>query len=385
MNALGVEDRIWDSAQFLEKVTSVVPDIIYVFNQKTQSNEYSNRSLPETLGYSNQEVREMGDSLMAQICHPDDLPLIGAHFEAIRQLPDGERKQLEYRIRHRSGRYLWLLSVDTVFERDDNGDVIRHIGTATDITTMKEAELARQAAATALEKHGREIAAANAELVDFAYAASHDLKAPINTLRLLIKEIRTELGEDHELSETLITPGLAVADRARALIDDILGYTRVIGQDLDHEPVDLTQLAQDAVADLQGQIDDVEITIAALPTVSGNPVQLRLLMNNLVSNAIKFRRPGTGHRVDITPTEADPGQTGFVVSDNGVGIPEAHRDRIFDMFQRLHLASDFSGTGLGLTICRRVVLNHDGAITVDSSVDHGTSFTVTLPDGRTGG
>lgn len=378
-----IKEDVWTSTHFLEKVTSVVPGVIYVFNQQTQSNEYANRSLPETLGYSGDEIRELGDAMMVELCHPDDLPLVGAHFEAIRGLPDGEFRQVEYRMRHRDGHDVHLLSVDTVFDRDEDGNVRSHIGTATDITSMKEADLARQRAAVEIEHHVQEVAAANEELTDFAYAASHDLKSPINTLQVIIEEIRAELGPQHELTTTLIDPALAVAGRARSLVEDVLHYTRVIGQPTEPEEVDLSELARDARDDLfgeVGEVGEVEIVIGDLPTVIGDPVQLRLLLGNLVSNAVKFRRPSVDHRVELGPVHDGGGQTGFWVTDNGIGIAEDRHQQIFGVFQRLNLASDFAGTGLGLALCRRVVHNHAGALHVESTVGQGTTFTVTLPE-----
>lgn len=141
----------WDAAPFLEKVLQVVPNVIYVFNQETQANEYANRSLADVLGYSAEEAQDMGADLIPALCHPDDLPLVGQHFEAIRGLADDEVLTLEYRMKHKDGHWVHLLSYDTVFERDADGNVLRHLGKAVDITEQRRADSAVAAAKGELE------------------------------------------------------------------------------------------------------------------------------------------------------------------------------------------------------------------------------------------
>ena len=132
------DDR--QAAPFLEKMLRVLPGIVYVFNQTTQSNEYANRSLGDVLGYGPAEVQEMGSALFPTLCHPDDLPKIGAHFQAIQSMGDDEVLSVEYRMRHKDGEWRWLLSHDAVYERDETGALLRHIGKATDITDLKRQE-----------------------------------------------------------------------------------------------------------------------------------------------------------------------------------------------------------------------------------------------------
>ncbi len=135
-----MEQNDWEGSPLLTKVLGIVPGIIYVFNQKTQSNEYSNRSIGDLLGFSAAEIREMGEALMPTLCHPDDLPVIGAHFAALQTLQDGQVETVEYRMRNKQGHWVWLLSYDTIFSRDTDGSVLCHIGVATDITSQKTAE-----------------------------------------------------------------------------------------------------------------------------------------------------------------------------------------------------------------------------------------------------
>ncbi|MEJ6391439.1 hybrid sensor histidine kinase/response regulator [Gymnodinialimonas ulvae] len=140
-----------EAEEVLSKITDVVPGIIYVFNQKTQSNEYSNAVLGEVLGYSGAELGAMGQAFFPRVCHPDDLPEIAKYFAAIQELDDGDVVSIEYRMRHKAGHWVWLLSNDTVFDRDTDGEVWRHIGVATDISAQKRSEAAIAAARDELE------------------------------------------------------------------------------------------------------------------------------------------------------------------------------------------------------------------------------------------
>lgn len=135
-----VATKDWQAIPMLEKVLDVVPGIIYVFNQKTQSNEYSNRSLGDLLGYSSAELQALGDAMFPTLAHPEDLPRIVSYLSLLQSAQDQEILRLEYRMRHKKGHWVWLLSHDTVFAREDDGSVLQHVGVATDITAQKLAE-----------------------------------------------------------------------------------------------------------------------------------------------------------------------------------------------------------------------------------------------------
>ncbi len=365
----------WDAQSFLQKITSVAPNIIYVFNQKTQSNEYSNHSLGERMGYSPSEIQAMGADLMPMLCHPDDLSEMFSYFGDLRKMADGQVSTLEYRMKHRDGHWVWLHSHDTIFERDENGEVLRHIGTATDITAQKEAE-----ARALLEK--RIADEANDELRSFAYSVSHDLKAPSNTLSMLLSEMETALANDDkdDLAD-LLASGDETVTRMGVLIEDVLHYTRVIDGGGPHAKCDLSKIADDVLVDLRAQISSsgAEIETGPLPVISGNEAQIRILLQNLVVNAIRYQPAGATPKVWIS-SETDPvaRQLTLRVRDNGIGIDPKLQERIFTMFARLHREQDYPGTGLGLAICRRIATNHGGVISVESAPGEGSVFSVTL-------
>ena len=194
----------FDTVSFFEKVVSLVPGIVYVFNQKTMANEYSNRSIAALLGYSSDEIIKMGDALLQTVIHPDDLEGLVAYFASLQSLADGEVANFRYRIYAVDGSVLWLSTIDTVFERAADGSVLRHIGVASDATEqvsqnlelaainmtleMRIAERTSQLAAlnatleTKVQDRTSELLCINDELEQLTYIATHDLKVPITNL-----------------------------------------------------------------------------------------------------------------------------------------------------------------------------------------------------------
>lgn len=366
----------WDAVPFLSKVIDIAPSIIYVFNQKTQANEYSNRSIGSSLGYSPDEIQDMGEELMPRLIHPDDLPLVFSYFADLQNAADGEVLQLEYRMKNRGGSWTWLLSYDTVFERNALGEVVRHMGVATDITDQKAAEARALAAKTQAD-------AANEELRSFAYSVSHDLKSPSTTLQLLMNELRDHHGAQLDLEALgLVDMSIETLIRMQAVIEDVLCYTRVVGQDMDLQEVGLGTLLVDLCQDLRADIaaKNALVEIGDMPIVTGSALQLGILFQNLIVNAMKFVPPGTTPMIEIDQApQTDTEYVTITLCDNGIGIAPKDHPRIFNMFERLHTADQYPGTGMGLATCRRIARNHQGDIAVQSNPNGGTTFSVTLP------
>lgn len=371
LESSGAAPATWTSTPLLEKITGIVPSIIYIFNQQTQANEYSNRSIGSSLGYSSEEILEMGDALFPRLCHEEDLPKIASHFQSIQTMADGDVSTVEYRMKHRNGRWIWLLSHDTVFERDESGLVLRHIGTATDITDQKEAEI--------------KALAATRELRNFAYSVSHDLKSPSNTLSMLITEIQQSHSsqldtEGHQLLEL----STQTIERMQNVITDVMSYTGVVNEEPIFEPVNLNEVIQHVLNDLKSELIDCSADIACgeLPEVLGIPTQIHQLFQNLIDNSLKYRQADVPPKIEIRETSVSrlPGASISVdVSDNGIGIPEDKLDSVFDIFHRLHGHETYPhGSGLGLAICKRIALTHNAQLSVKSLVGQGSTFTVSF-------
>ncbi|WP_425073417.1 ATP-binding protein [Sagittula sp. S175] len=240
--------------------------------------------------------------------------------------------------------------------------------------------LREQAHARQLQTLVSQLQQANREQAEFTYAISHDLKSPANTIGMLIDVLSEEADLDGDGRDVLADMA-RTNSHMRQLVDDVLAYSRIVDEALVVERVALAELVQTICADLRGDIvaADARIEIGDLPDVTGNPTQLRMLFQNLIANAIKFRNTDRRPLISVTGRRD---ATGLVVevSDNGIGIPAQHRDKVFGLFQRLHSQTRFAGTGLGLTICKRVMSNHKGDIRIADDSRQGTTFIMTFPE-----
>ena len=220
----------------------------------------------------------------------------------------------------------------------------------------------------------------NERLEQFAYIASHDLQEPLrmvsNYLRLLEDRYRDELDDD---AEEFIDFAVDGADRMREMIDDLLAYSRIERHGDPLEPVDTDAVVDRVLDSLQLRIEEVdaEVAVGSLPTVRGDEGLLEQLFQNLVSNALKYRDDGPPH-IEIDATRHGEGWL-FRVADDGIGIEPQYTDRIFEVFKRLHTRQEYPGTGIGLTLCKRIVDRHGGEIWVDSTPGEGSTFYFTLP------
>jgi signal transduction histidine kinase len=252
-----------------------------------------------------------------------------------------------------------------------------------DLVVEANEQLARSNAE--LERRARELARSNAELDQFASIASHDLQEPLRKVRTFTERVR-DLDAD-----TLSDRGLdylqranASAERMQRLIEDLLVFSRVAMQTRPFAPVDLGQVTREVLEDLDDLVrrSGARVTVGRLPTINADAPQMRQLMQNLISNALKFRREDTGPEVDISAT-TDGDWVTLVVRDNGIGFETQYARRIFRVFERLHGRGAYPGTGIGLALCRKIADRHGGTVRAQSTVGEGSTFTVRLPVERT--
>lgn len=248
--------------------------------------------------------------------------------------------------------------------------------------TRAEADLLRQR--SQLDRRNQDLDRSNTELEQFAYAASHDLAEPLRAISgpvsLLARRYSGQLDAD---ADSYIEFAVDGCQRMQTLINDMLAFSRVGRMNAEFSEVDLNEVAKAVVADMQATITEsgAILTIGTLPTVHGSPTELRSALQNLVSNAIKFATPGTVPRVDIA-AECDGAAWRLTVTDNGIGVPERHRERIFEMFKRLHSRDEYPGTGIGLALVKKIVERHGGAVGVEDNPNgQGSRFWFTLPAG----
>ncbi|MBM3889294.1 MAG: PAS domain S-box protein, partial [Verrucomicrobia bacterium] len=257
---------------------------------------------------------------------------------------------------------------------DVSGKPYAVCGISTDITDRKRAQEQLKTAAAALER-------SNKELEQFAYVASHDLQEPLRMIssyvQLLAQRFQDKLDTD---ADDYIHFAVDGAQRLQTLINDLLTYSRLGTRGKPFEPTDSEVVLKRVLNNLQVAIEEsgATVTHTALPTVMGDATQLTQLLQNLISNAIKFRRPEEPPRVQVA-AERRGDEWLFSVRDNGIGLETRFAERIFLIFQRLHTREEYPGTGIGLALCKRIVERHGGRIWVESEVGKGSTFFFTLP------
>lgn len=253
-----------------------------------------------------------------------------------------------------------------------------------DISDLKKAE-------EELRIFSERLKRSNRELEDFAHIASHDLQEPLRKVRAFGDRLRANLGDklDDQASDYLQRMQNA-ATRMQVFISDLLSFSRVSTKAQPFTSVDLAGTVREVAADMETRLEETggRLDVGALPVVEADPLQMRQLLQNLIGNALKFHKDGEPPVVKVSGgivrgsngnalPEGDCVE--LVVEDNGIGFDEKYADRIFGVFQRLHGRSQYEGTGIGLSICQKIVERHGGVIRVKSSPGQGAAFTVTLP------
>ena len=240
----------------------------------------------------------------------------------------------------------------------------------------------RKQAEGALQRYATELEQKNQELQQFAHIASHDLQEPLRMvtsyLQLLERRYKGQLGPD---ADEFIAFAVAGAARMHALIKDLLTYSRVGTRGRPFELTDCQTVLGQVLANLRVALEESGATVSydPLPTVTADATQLSQLFQNLIGNAVKFRS-GQLPEIHVGAARQD-GEWLFSVRDNGIGIEPQYAERVFVIFQRLHMQDEYPGTGIGLAICKRIVERHGGRIWVESEPGQGSTFYFTIPEG----
>jgi len=334
----------------------------------------ANQRLCNLLDYSETELLQ---KTIKEITHPDD---IQADIEYTHQILTGQRisYSIEKRFLGKNSKIIW---VNFTVSIQQNSTIINDfIAIVEDISERKIAQQQLQESLKNQTHYAEKLARSNAELEQFAYVASHDLQAPLGTIasfsQLLQRRYQDQLdNKANRLIENIVNGCI----RMQTLIDDLLQYSRITTNQKPFELTDLNQVFQEACANLQLAINQNQaiINCSFLPTLAGERSQLIQLFQNLLGNAIKYRKNQTPNIIiNALPQE---NYWLFSIKDNGIGIDPKHSQRIFQIFQRLHTQQEYTGTGIGLAICKKIIEHHGGEIWVKSEPDQGSTFYFTLP------
>lgn len=286
-----------------------------------------------------------------------------------------------------AGNKRWAVATKVLW-RDDRNVVVGTVGVTRDIHEMKLAQEALHKSDEKLRQFAAQLERSNRELQDFAYVASHDLQEPLRKIVVFGERLREKNSEalGPEALDYLERMQKAAA-RMQTLINDLLTFSRVTTKAHPFVPVNLAAIASEVVNDLEGRIELVKgrVELGTLPVIDAEALQMRQLLQNLIGNALKFRRPEEPPVVKVeaqiisAPDTPAKKLCQLTISDNGIGFDEKYLDRIFNVFQRLHTRNEYEGTGMGLAIVRKIALYHGGDITAKSKPGQGATFILTIP------
>lgn len=329
-------------------------------------------------GYQPGEITVDLDSV-AQSTHADDLPILQA---AVAKALQGDDLEMQYRRHDKLGREIFIHTIGRIL-RDEAGEAIGVFGVDMNITRQKEQERKLRELNEALERQNEQLTQRNDELSSFAHAASHDLQEPLRKIKSFNELIlENEADRLSEQGYEFFRRSANAADRMQLLIRDLIDYSRINATDWTYEPVDLSELIDDVQTDLQESIvaKQAVIQTSNLPTVTVIRFMFRQMLQNLLANAVKFHQPNQPPVVTITYRHVpDSDEHELTVADAGIGFSPLYKERIFQLFQRLHTQTEYPGTGIGLAICQRVMQNHGGSIEANSQPGAGATFIMRWP------
>lgn len=331
-------------------------------------------------GYEPDEIEVNLDGI-AQSTHLDDLPIL---HSAIGRALAGENVEMKYRRHDKFGREIFIHTIGHII-RSERDEPIGVFGIDMNITKQKEQEAHLLALNEQLEAKNRELEQRNSELNAFTYMASHDLQEPLRKIKTFNEMILT--GEADGLTERardFFRRSINATGRMQELIRDLIAYAHLNNHADAQHPTDLALLLAEVQADLRDDITEKQAVIVTngLPTLPVVTFMFRQLLENMLSNALKYSTPTKPPLIRLTYdriASAELPMHQLTISDNGIGFDPMYNERVLGLFQRLHGRDTYSGTGIGLAICRRVMQSHGGTIQASGKPGEGATFTLHWP------
>ncbi|XZF14626.1 PAS domain S-box protein [Chitinophagaceae bacterium MMS25-I14] len=365
----------------------------YIWTTDARGNiTYFNQALYDFTGLTYEEVK---NDKWVTFVHPDDrAENMRKWIEAVNT---GQPYLFEQRFRKYDGEYRWQLS-RALPQTDSNGNIQMWVGTSTDIHDHKlftdELEKQVEERTSELKKANEDLIRSNSELAQFAYVASHDLQEPLRKIQTFASRILDfEKNNLSDKGKDYFNRMQSASGRMQQLIKDLLSYSATATGEKHFEQIDLNIILQTVKDQLRDTIEQkrAHIKSTPLPVLHVIVFQFEQLFTNLITNALKFSRPDTEPEINVSvdviagsdipdvPANTNRNYYCITVTDNGIGFEPQFRDRIFQVFQRLHGKDAYEGTGIGLAICKKIMENHNGFITADSEEGNGATFNIYMP------
>ncbi|MBT1702835.1 ATP-binding protein [Chryseosolibacter indicus] len=376
------EQELKASEERFRLLANSIPQIVWT-NNVEGNKDYLSDQWEEYTGTSAHD----GLINFSNFIHPDDLEHVTSKWQDC--LAKGEYWEAEYRLKNiKTNTYRWFLG-KTLPLKDPKGNVIKWVGSASDIQELKEQssllERQVQERTKELNELNHSLQLSNEDLQQFAHVASHDLKEPIRKIKTYGNRLQDEYGTSlPEKANVFLSKILSASDRMYSMVNGVLSYSAITSLEQPLEKINLNKVFHDIELDLEVLIQEKRATIVYtdLPVIEGAPILIYQLWYNLINNSIKFSKQDQPPVINIASSVIEKDGKRFIkiiLKDNGIGFEQQYAEAIFSTFTRLHPKDKYEGTGLGLSLCKKIAERHGGSISAKSKPNQGAEFTVLLP------
>lgn len=359
-------------------LTETVTDAVWDFDLEKREMSWG-LGLKKLFGY-NPNAFGKAEEVWLEKLHPKDRKRIEKSFYSFLENKNESKWVEEYRLKRKDGTYAHVLDTGQ-FIKNEIGKAIRMVGTLQDISEYREYQAKLENLNHQLINQAKSLSRSNKDLEEFAYVASHDLQEPLRMITGFMTRLEEKYGEElDEKAKEYINFAVDGAKRMRQVIQGLLTFSKVGRHDITFSEVNLELVLKEVKLLLSEAIKEkeAEVCVGEMPVILSVEYELKEVFLNLIENAVKYSKENLAPTISVCYKE-NKNQHIFVVEDNGIGISEEYYEKIFGVFQRLHGHSEYSGTGIGLAIVKKIINNLGGSISLESELNKGTKFFIKLP------